>query len=236
MRSLIFIALLCATGGALCSGHRLKIPAGSYQPFFKSDAQRGAVTVKPFWLDAQPVTRADFLRFVTARPEWRRSQVKALFAEPGYLADWHADLDPGNNMLQQPVTSVSWFAARAFCASRHARLPTVTEWERTAGGVSTERPASKSSPFAFAMGRAAADLRNTPLSFAGIWEWNADFNSATVAARDSGGSPAGLFCGDGYRAVDATNYGAFLRYSFRGSLRGNYTLKNLGFRCAGDLR
>ena len=33
-------------------------------------------------------------------------------------------------------------------------------------------------------------------------------------------------------ASDLTNYGAFMRYSLRGTLKANYTSKNLGFRCA----
>ena len=30
------------------------------------------------------------------------------------------------------------------------------------------------------------------------------------------------------------NYAAFMRYAFRGSLKANYSTRNLGFRCAKD--
>lgn len=48
-----------------------------------------------FGLDRAPVTRGDFLAFVTAQPGWRRSQVKRVFADADYLRDWADDLDPG---------------------------------------------------------------------------------------------------------------------------------------------
>ena len=31
------------------------------------------------------------------------------------------------------------------------------------------------------------------------------------------------------------NYAAFMRYAFRGSIKANYTTKNLGFRCAKNI-
>jgi sulfatase modifying factor 1 len=217
---------------------RVMIPAGRYLPFFKQKVSQ-SVPVAQFWLDAAPVTRKEYLEFVRRNPAWRKSQVKALFAESNYLADWSDDLSPGDD-FQSPVTFVSWFAARAFCAARDDRLPTVAEWERAAGApnpivVSAPDPATPPSaaPFRFAMGRPAADLHSTPIEFGGTWEWAADFNSA-IALGDSTGpnGRSSLFCGAGFRSNNATDYAAFLRYSFRSSLRANYTLKTLGFRCA----
>lgn len=224
----------------------VSVPAGLYRPFFKSDSQiKGAakqvpppITVAAFRMDAHAVTRREFLRFVCKHREWRRSTVKSVFAEDGYLTDWSSDLDPGVTALEQPVTHVSWFAARAFCTARNARLPTTAEWERAGGGSDAvskaqrgEMSAATGNPFRFAMGQPAADLRASALAFSGVWEWTADFNS--VAA---GGGRSSLFCGDGFRSNDARDYAAFLRYSLRSSLRGSYTLKNLGFRCVEEPR
>jgi sulfatase modifying factor 1 len=213
------------------------ISAGRYLPFFK---QKGAqsIPVAAFWLAAAPVTRKEYLDFVRRNPMWRKSQVKALFAERTYLADWVNDLSPGGKFAD-PVTFVSWFAARAFCADRDQRLPTVAEWERTAGAVNSTTDAfdtavaQSRAPFRFAMGRLAADVRSPSIAFGNTWEWTADFNSA-MALGDSTGTNGGanLFCGAGFRSNNATDYAAFLRYSFRSSLRANYTLKTLGFRCA----
>jgi len=74
---------------------------------------------------------------------------------------------------------------------------------------------------------------NEPV-FGSVWEWTEDFDGAPVTSRASGAADSNLFCGAGIRAADASDYGGFLRYSFRSSLRAAYTLKNLGFRCAGD--
>ena len=43
------------------------------------------------------------------------------------------------------------------------------------------------------------------------------------------------FCGSGSIGVsDATDYPAFMRYALRSSLKANYTVENVGFRCEGD--
>src|SRR5882762_7663488 len=83
------------------------IPAGHYLPFFKQGRAQ-SIPVAEFWLDAAPVTREEYLDFVRRNPAWRKSQVKALFAESTYLADWINDSSPGDN-LEDPVTFVSWF-------------------------------------------------------------------------------------------------------------------------------
>ena len=194
----------------------LSIAAGDYLPFYKGKDGARTRSVPAFRVAAQPVTRQEFLRFLRAEPRWRRSHVGRLFAEAAYLADWRDDLDPGASPLTSAVSSVSWFAAKAYCASVGMRLPTTVEWERAlsvvghsfitnAGGGGDSNPA------------------------ASLWEWTADFNSLPVADGDS---VATLFCGAGARATDATDYGAFLRYSFRSSLKADFTLRNLGFRCA----
>ena len=65
---------------------------------------------------------------VGARPRDERSSPRAglprALGSPDALG---AGVEPG-----APVVSVSWFAARAFCASRGERLPTEAEWERAA--------------------------------------------------------------------------------------------------------
>ena len=216
---------------AACSTERQEVlvPAGRYEPFYKRPERR-TVPVAPMCLGAAPVTNAQFLDFVRGHPQWRRSQVARVFAEETYLAHWRDDLTPPPESLSEPVTFVSWFAADDYCTSRGARLPKVSEWERAAGRQAAGRT---STPFAIAMGRPAADLESSSLQLKGIWEWTEDFNSAVVSGRASGaqGNDPSLFCGDGFRAVDASDYAAFLRYSFRSSLHADFTLKNLGFRC-----
>jgi hypothetical protein len=47
------------------------------------------------------------MRFVCQHAAWRKTRVKALFAEDSYLAGWQHDPDPGAQALHQPVTQVS---------------------------------------------------------------------------------------------------------------------------------
>jgi formylglycine-generating enzyme len=83
------------------------------------------------------------------------------------------------------------------------------------------------------MGKSSSDISELPFQFGEVWEWTEDFNSAPVTGvGETSRTDTPKFCGDGIRSNNAADYGAFLRYSFRSSLRGNYTLKNLGFRCA----
>jgi formylglycine-generating enzyme required for sulfatase activity len=223
-----------------CRTHEVFVPAGVYTPFFKSGAGTRTVPVEPMCLSQSAVTHQEFLGFVRDHPGWQKSHIKKLFAEDSYLADWQDDLTPQPDLLSQPVTFVSWFAAGAYCEAQGGRLPTVAEWERFAGGNDpANKPAANAgAPFAFAMGHSAPELANTGLRFQGVWEWTANFNSALVSGRigTNEGADTSQFCGDGIRAVDPSNYGAFLRYSFRSSLRGNFALKNLGFRCVRELR
>ncbi|MFA5057787.1 MAG: SUMF1/EgtB/PvdO family nonheme iron enzyme, partial [Opitutaceae bacterium] len=69
-----------------------------------------------------------------------------------------------------------------------------------------------------------------------VWEWVDDFNSAMVTGDSRGAGAAGLFCGSGATGSrDPSDYAAFMRTGYRSSLRANYTVPNLGFRCAQDL-
>ncbi|MBS1963581.1 MAG: formylglycine-generating enzyme family protein [Bdellovibrionales bacterium] len=235
------------------------LPAGTYPSFYKVKPKSpagGAVdkTVEPvavaaFWLDSRPVTNREFRDFVRSVPEWRKSKIKPLFTDGHYLERWRSDLDfAPTGRPDGPVVQVSWYAAEAYCEWKGKSLPTVDQWEYAAnddGRNAEERkrfilewygkPNPKTLP---AVGR-------TPKNGFGIydlqglvWEWTEDFNGFVQGdeSREKGAVDGKFFCGGGsVNAADATDYAAFMRFSFRNSLKGNYAVANLGFRCAKEV-
>jgi formylglycine-generating enzyme required for sulfatase activity len=232
----------------------VRVPAGRYAPLFRGERDPKFVEVEAFDLDVFPVSNGDFLKFVRAHPQWRRSQVKRLFADADYLRRWADDLEPGSNApLDSPVTHVSWFAARAYCGWQGKRLPTTAEWEYAAAASPTRADGANDPEFMRQLGtwystpapeilpqigRGAANRFGLHDLHGLIWEWVADFNMAMVTgdARGDTGLDRQLFCGSGSEgARDRANFPAFMRYGFRSSLKGSYTVHNLGFRCARSL-
>ena len=229
------------------------IPAGEYAPLLRTKDEPERVAVPSFWLDARPVTNAEFLEFVRANPLWRRSRVKPLFADRGYLGDWAGDLELGPDApADAPVVRVSWFAARAYAKAQDKRLPTTAEWERAAAAGFTTPEGANEPEFSRAILGWLARPTPSPLPSTGglppnvfgaydlhglVWEWVEDFNTAmtTGESRADTGLERNLFCGAGAAgARDLTDYPAFMRVGLRSSLRASYVVPNLGFRCARD--
>lgn len=226
----------------------VRVEGGRYLPHYADG--RDLVAVRAFELDAYPVTRGDFLRFVTENPKWRRSEVKPIFTGPAYLAGWTDDLNVGDvGASETRVTNVSWFAARAYCAWEGKRLPTTHEWEFAARASETAADASRDADFIQRLIELST-VRPAPLQPVGSgfrnvygihdlhgtgWEWVDDFNStmSTDDSRSAGAHDRQLFCAaGGIEATDPGNYPAFLRFAVRGGLKGATTMGNLGFRCA----
>ena len=255
----VFVAVIAARSGLAQAASNapagmVVISGGAFKPMFRSTADFKEVTVRAFCLDALPVTNAEFLEFVRANPRWQRSTVRRLFADESYLKNWTGDLELGTNSpANAPVTFVSWFAAKTYAQWRDKRLPTVAEWELAAAASAT-RPDGESDPefvrtlqkwYSTSSAARLAAVGARPANYWGVhdlhglaWEWVADFNTAMVTgdARGDTGLERQLFCGSGAAtARDVGNYTAFMRYGFRSSLKADYCIHNLGFRCAKDL-
>jgi formylglycine-generating enzyme required for sulfatase activity len=231
----------------------IQIPAGVYRPLVRGATDLKEIPVTAFYLDVEPVSNGDFLKFVRANPAWQRSSVRRIFADESYLKNWQGDLEPGSHApANAPVVYVSWFAARAYAHWRGKRLPTVAEWEHAASASPT-RPDGENDPafqnevlrwYAEPAATEFLPVGSGPKNVYGVsdlhgrvWEWNADFNSAIISndLRD-GGVDTRLFCGGGSQNTQNLNdYPGFMRYAFRSSLQADYCVHNLGFRCAKDL-
>lgn len=231
-------------------GMRL-VEGGQYRPLYLSK-DSPLESVERFFLDRYPVTNREFLAFVTTHPAWSRASVPGIFADQKYLQHWPADDRIADAEANSPVTNVSWFAANAYCTAQGKRLPRVSEWELAAMASETQADGSRepgykqqilmwySKPSAAqlpAVGRNAANYWGIHDLHGLIWEWTDDFNAGLVTGESRGDSTIDtkLFCAAGVSgAVDPGDYAAFMRYGFRSSLKADFALPSLGFRCAAD--
>lgn len=226
-----------------------RVPGGVFEPPYAQEGERGEVP--PFRIDRTPVTNAQFLAFVTEHPEWRKGEVPEILAEAQYLERWAGPLTLGERAPPNaPVTEVSWFAAEAYCEARGLRLPAVAEWEVAARASATSADASVDPAwqqrildwYAVPTPDVFPDVASGEPNLFGVhdlhglvWEWVHDFGSVMIQAetRSDGSSRSALVCGGGaLGSLDPREYATYLRYAMRGGLRGNYAIRNLGFRCA----
>ena len=238
--------------GTAVAAQLAPIPPGELERVYEVPGESSTVPVGPFALEVDPVTNAEFLAFVQAHPQWRRDQVPALYADEGYLAHWPADGAVGD-LGALPVTRVSWFAARAYCASEGRRLPVEDEWERAgaataraqAAGPGEERPGTLLPWFPSPGSLALQPVGSDPPNYFGvrglhgqIWEWVEDFNSSFAAAdvrRTEESERLGSCGGWPLAASDVVDYRGYMRLAYRSELIAKETKLNLGFRCAADL-
>jgi sulfatase modifying factor 1 len=227
------------------------IKGGTFVPLYGATTKK-PVKVVPFKLDVYPVTNAQYLAFVKKYPEYSRSKMKGLFADKSYLSQWESDFNFGkNNLSNAPITNVSWFGAKKYCECQGKRLPSMDEWEYVAMADEKRIDArtkeefnkyimswyEKPKAYANPVGQTFKNYWGVYDMHGLVWEWTSDFNSIFLSgeSRKDKDTDKSLFCGSGsVNATDLMNYAAFMRYAFRGSLKANYTTKNLGFRCASD--
>ncbi len=226
------------------------ITGEAYVPLYGKDS--ALVFVQDFLMDEYPVTNAQYLPFVLNVPRWRKSLVKEIFADDHYLTFWISDTTFQEDVLvKAPVTTVSWFAARAYCECLGKRLPTIDEWEYVAMANETMADArrldsynqyileqyEKPESYRKKVGQSFKNYWGIYDLHGLVWEWTEDFNTVMITgeSRKDGANDPNLFCGSGpLGSSDLMNYAAFMRYAFRGSLKANYSIRNLGFRCAND--
>ncbi len=250
LRRIALVAALiwCA---ACSASDTASVPGVAWRSILPTGTKAKSVYVAPFRIDRRPVTNEAFLAFVRNRPEWRRGSAPAALADAGYLRQWTDALAPVPGVgLRQPVTSVSWFAARAYCENQGARLPTWYEWE-VAAAADNRTPDARKTPgwqqtmlnwYSRPSTVPLAQVGEQPPNFHGIhdlhglvWEWVEDFNALMVSgdSREQGDPDLLKFCGSGALALeDRDNYALAMRLALLSSVQANATTINLGFRCA----
>lgn len=228
------------------------VKEGSFVPLYGATS-KNPVKVKSFFIDVYPVTNAEYLSFIKKNTSLSKSKIKGIFADESYLAYWKNDLDFGNVNPKSPVTNVSWYAAKKYCECQGKRLPTMDEWEYVAMADEKKIDArtktefnkyilswyEKSKTYENSIGQTFKNYWGVYDIHGLVWEWTADFNSIFLSgeSRKDKSEDKNLFCGGAsVNATDLMDYAAFMRYAFRGSLKAQYSTRNLGFRCAGTMK
>jgi len=234
-----------------CQSNMVSIKGGEYIPLYGRDSMQ--VTISDFEMDVYPVTNEDFLNFIKKNQKWQKSKVLKLFADDNYLFEWQSDtILTESQALKAPITNISWFAAKSYCECQGKRLPTVDEWEYVAMAnkkIPDARKLENYNEFILSWYEKPKTFNNeigsTFKNYWGVydlhglvWEWTSDFNSVLISgeSRKDVDNDSDLFCGSAaINATDLMNYAAFMRYALRGSLKANYALKTLGFRCVKNI-
>lgn len=246
MKRTFAIAGIILTAFAEIYGAMVLVPAGNLILPFRRDSVEIRIPVHAYFLDTYPISQLDYRDFLITHPPYQKNYIPRLFADKGYLKSWNDGLIPGMNPEQFPVTDISWYAAKEYCACQGKRLPTTAEWEWAAATTSP----SKDSLQAFILGWYAKPYSQTMAKigtgthhenglqdlFGVVWEWTSDFGAFGFSGLTNRGvEDSSTFCGAGSTKANAnSNYATTMRWAFRLSLKPDYTLGSLGFRCAKD--
>jgi iron(II)-dependent oxidoreductase len=161
------------------------------------------VSVPAFFMSESEVTNRVFKTFLEENPEWalanKPSLIERGLVDEQYLLDWQNTIDQPD-WEELPVTSVSFFAARAFCqwltsklppaySDYPSRLPFESEWEWAARGglvgadYPTGRPSMQDHFFSpgiegpSPVGGSARNGYGLQDMTGNVWEWCLDWYS-----------------------------------------------------------
>lgn len=247
----LWLVVLLLSPAAMAGSSYVALPGGRFVSALAGDrGQAQALKIAPFAMRVAPVTIAEFEQFLARNPYWARDRIPQLLASADYLKDWASPLRAGTALPPSaPVTQVSWFAARAYCASEDAHLPSWTQWEYAA--AADVRRADARDDDARNQLILSATLQNTghapgpvgqdPANVYGlhnlaglVWEWVDDYGAMFPRpdARDPGQGNSLALCGGSALAFhDRGQYALMMRVAVLSTLKPDDSTANLGFRC-----
>lgn len=117
-------------GSSLEEARRMQQAYGGDFSLYSAELPRRVVDVDGFWIDRTEVTNGAYAAFVRATGH----------RAPGQTAPWALPYRwkggaPTPELVDHPVTLVSFEDARDFCRWRGTRLPTEPEWEKASRGT-----------------------------------------------------------------------------------------------------
>jgi formylglycine-generating enzyme required for sulfatase activity len=225
-----------------------RVPAGAFamgsqpsDPFSESvERPQHAVQVSEFWIERTEVSNAAYAACVAAGgctpPASASSSTRSAYYGSAAFDDY-------------PVVNVTHGQAAAYCAWAGGRLPTEAEWEKAARGPETryypwgsERPNRTLANYGKIVndttavdGYPAGASPYGLLNMGGnVWEWVADWYSATYYASSPPSDPPGPAAGQD-RVVRGGSWGSdgqFLRTTNRFYHNPSNASPTVGFRCA----
>ncbi len=193
-------------------GDMLLVPAGSFMMGATAGGERDEhpahqVTLAAFYLDETEVTNEAYAKAVAAgicpAPHPASAKVNGYGPDRRFRGP------------RQPVSSISWDSAKAYCEWAGKRLPTEAEWEKAARGDDGRRypwgndePTEEHGRFGASV---TVDVGSHPagagpyghLDLAGnVWEWVADVYDPYAYRRDGASEGRGSSCEQSLQAFD----------------------------------
>ena len=226
------------------------VPGGLYRVASR-DLQSLSATLADFFIDQVEVTNRAFAEFVDAggytRADLWRDMNEVAGKDAGALRQRFVDRTgmaaprgwtgqrPPAELLDHPVTGVSWYEAAAYCRFRRARLPSLFEWEKAARDGTVARGNGTAMPWGYIGARDPAASRANFSSSGTTAVGSFPFGLSAYGALDMAGN-AKEWLSNRSEAGRAVTGGSWADpvyvFSEVGSIDPSSSSAVIGFRCA----
>ena len=168
-----------------------------------------AVFLDAFWISKTEVTNAMFAAFLNEmgnQVEEKAVWLNAAAGDVQVIQNQDGEWLPRHGFEDHPVTFVTWYAARAYCAWAGGRLPTEAEWEKAARGVDGRTfpwgdkidctkanylDCNLAGSLPVGSHPAGASPYNALDMTGNVWEWVSDWHAAETYASFPSENPSG---------------------------------------------